>query len=116
MTFNAVVSGTALRPESAPKYMQPALIEMIKSMSFELFQAIDLNLLVKAWKFEGGWMDWFSAILQGLASIFLHAWGYKRTNIVGLSLEQRLIEYFQSQGCTVAESIAMARDIVCEVA
>ncbi|XP_037026310.1 uncharacterized protein LOC119067440 [Bradysia coprophila] len=116
MTFDDVVSGTALRPTSAPRIMQPVIQAMNRTTAHELSQAINLHLLAKAWKFEGGWMDWFSAILQGLAAIFLKLWGYKTANFAESTMEQRLFQYFQSHGLTVAESIAMAKEIVHEIA
>lgn len=116
MTFHAVVSGTALPPASVPKMMQQAIESMNKRTAWELLQAIYSNLLATAWKFEGGWMDWFSAVVQGFAAIFLKFWGYKKTSFVGPTMEQRLFQYFQSQGVAFAESIAMAKEIVNEIA
>lgn len=115
MTFNAVVSGTALHPNSAPKVMQSAIKEMNTSTVRDVLKAIDLNSLVTPWIFEGGWQDWFFGILQGVARIFLGILGYKSEGIVGLTIEQRLLKYFHMQGFSIADSANMANYIMSEV-
>lgn len=114
MTFDAVVSGSALNPESVSKIMQPAIKEINALTAREILQAINFNLLTTSWKFEGGWRGWFLNILSGLTMFVVR--GLSPGRIVGSTIEQRLLSYFQSQGYSLAESVTMAREIAYDLA
>ncbi len=114
MNFNAVISGSALNPNEAPPIMQSVIREVNNRTVEDLLQAISINSLQSAWKVEGGWSFWFYAICKGI----VQAVGKFLNNNSGSSVpeyEQRLIEYFESQGYDADKALEMAKHIVSEV-
>lgn len=119
MSFNAVVSGSALQPSAAPEIMQPMVQDLNNKTVADVLLAISSNMLTTAWQFEGGWSGWFYAVCKGIVKII----GKFISNSSALNfgsktkdLEKRLNEYFVSQGCDSNRADEMSKYISNELA
>lgn len=111
MSFKAVVSGSALQPDSAPEMLRPIIEDLNNRTVADLLSAIDASLATP-WQFEGGWSDWFYAIFTKVADMV----GRELSSQLGAmaeSYQKRLVDLFKSQGYTLSKADEMA-NYVCE--
>lgn len=117
MTFDAVISGSALQPHTAPAMMQSMIKDLNVRTMTDLLSAISVNLMTTAWKMEGGWKNWFYAICKGIVKVVGRVI-ISSSNVLQSNkkvFENELINYFQSQGYSSDQSAEMSQHIANEM-
>jgi len=114
MSFDAVVSGSALPPTSVPPVMQTLIKDMNKKTVDELQRAIIIKSLTEPWKVVGGWRMWLRFVIKNMFKSFADFFSltpYLNFKSDPLSIEDRLMKYFESNGYSTNQAFSMAKDI-----
>lgn len=99
MKFNAVVSGSALEPCIVPQLMRPIIKTINYSTVAELLEAIRSNALEEPWKVNGGWNNWFYAIMKFVGKL------------IGIHTRDKMSDLFRSLGYDSIKAFEMANAI-----
>lgn len=94
MEFKAVVSGSALSPNSVSEMMRPMIEDLNNKTAEELLKAIDSSMLAIPWMHPGGWLGWFYFVAQKVAQL-IGALVKAQLDSTTEMYEQRLIEFFR---------------------